>query len=296
MKLLITGGTGLLGKSILKFAPPKWNTTITYLKNKPQNNLKSVMLNLSDLENIKRIIQKAKPELIIHTAAAKDIEWCEANKKEALQINALSTEIIAKESAKIGAKVVYISTDFVFDGNKGDYSEKDEPNPINFYGQTKLIGEEAVLKHPKNIVIRTNFYGIDPIPEKPSFASFILNSLKSGKEITTATDQYCNQIFADQLSECILNVCEKEQRGIFNIACTDTASRHEFALFVCDVFDLDKNLVKKAKLKDLSIKFGWKAQRPKDTTLNISKVGKTFKLPTIKSSLEEYKKTLMKRN
>ncbi len=293
MKLLLTGGTGLLGTSLTRSLPETYNTTITYVKNAPQNKkISSIKMDLSDPREIKEVLKKTKPQIIIHAAAATDIEWCEKNPKEAFSINSFATEIISKEADSLKAKVIYISTDFVFDGEKGNYNEEDMPNPLNVYGKTKLMGEEAVLKYTNNLVIRTNIYGIDPLPTKQSFASWVISSLRSGKEILTATDQIYNPIFADQLSGYIFELIGKNQAGVWNIACLDKVNRYQFASLVSVIFGLDKNLIKQVKLQDLINKFGWKAKRPKDTSLDVSKAGKTFKLPTVKASLEAFKNAI----
>jgi len=289
MKILLTGGTGLLGSSILRVAPDGWRITATYFKNNPAKN-NFISLDLSDPNQIKNTIKKIKPGIIIHTAAATDMEWCEANPGQAKSINSGATSLIAEEAAAIGAKVIYISTDFVFDGEKGNYIETDSPNPLNVYGKTKLDGEKFVLAFPGNIVVRTNIYGIDPLLTKQSFGSFIIKNLSEQKGILAATDQHCNPIFADQLSEIIIKLAERE--GVFNVACTDRMSRYGFAMAVCDVFGLDKRHVKATTLGTLIKKFNWKAKRPKDTALDASKLGKIFKLPTIKLSLEKFKEAL----
>lgn len=293
MRILITGGTGLLGTSLIKFFGRE-NITATYMNHKPKKSAAFLSMDLSKKEEIRETIKSVKPEIIIHAAASTDIEWCEANKEAAFQINSAATKIISEEAETLGAKIIYISTDFVFDGENGNYNEEDMPNPLNVYGETKLMGEQAVLKYENNLVIRTNIYGIDPLPTKQSFASWVVSSLKSGKEILTATDQFYNPIFADQLSDYILKLVEKKEQGIWNVACSGKVNRYEFAEMVSDAFGLDKNLIKKVKLQDLVSKFGWQAKRPKDTSLNVSKLGKTFKLPTVKASLEEFKNAIEK--
>lgn len=293
MKILLTGGTGLLGTSLIKSIDSKKNNLIAaYLNNKPASNAANfVKMDLSNQTEIRKTINSLNPELIIHAAAATNMEWCEENPSSAFKINSEATKIISEEAKKLGAKVVYISTDFVFDGKKGNYNEEDKPNPLNIYGESKLGGEEAILKAKSGLVMRSNMYGIDPFPEKQSFTSFIINNLKSRKEIVAADDQICSQIFADQLSKFIMELAGKEE-GMFHITTKDSLSRYGFAMAVCDVFGLDKNLVKKVKLADLISMFKWKAKRPYNTSLDVSKAGKTFKLPTIKASLEEYKETL----
>ena len=294
MKILLTGGTGLLGTSFTGLLNKGKNQlAITYLKNKPsEKGFASVKMDLSNKREIQSTIQSIKPGLIIHTAAATNIEWCEANPKEAFQINSDATETIVEVASKLGAKVVYISTDFVFDGQKGNYTEEDRPNPINVYGKSKLKGELAVLKDQKNLVVRTNIYGIDPLPDKQSFAAFIVSSLKAGKQITAADDQFCNQIFAGQLSKYIMEMVDSGMEGLFHLSTKDSSSRYGFAMQVCDIFGLDKALVKRAKLADLVSMFKWKAKRPQNTSFEVGKLGKTFKLPTIKTSLEAYKKEM----
>jgi len=288
MKVLITGGSGLLGSSLLSVMPPEYDPILTYKKHKPKIKVTSLNVDFIDTERIKRVIKYVKPKLIIHTAAITDIEWCELYQKKAYLINVTATRSICEAAKIIDAKVVYISTDYVFDGTKGMRKEKDITNPLNFYAKTKLLGENFFLKNSlDSLIIRTSFYGIPPYPGKNDYFSHIISGLTEKAPIYSAVDQYFNPIFSNQLSSCVFKLCASNKNGIFHIACLDKVNRYEFALFVADMLNLDKSLIKKVSVKELRRKLNWRAKRPLDTSLCVKKASETIKLPSVESSLRE---------
>jgi dTDP-4-dehydrorhamnose reductase len=184
--------------------------------------------------------------------------------------------------------MAYISTDYVFDGLKGDYKETDETNPINFYGHSKLLAEKSITKINQDYLIaRTSvIYGDKPASGKINFALWLIDCLNRRREVKIVTEQFASPTLNTNLAEMILEACEKKLNGIYHMAGASKASRYEFAIKLAEKFNLDKNLIKRAKTEDMN----WKAKRPKDSSLNISKVQKTL---TIKSmNLDESLGTL----
>ena len=159
-RLLITGGSGLLGSNIAKLATSKFDVHATYNEN--EVNMKNVHFFGIDLTRKEQLakIEKIKPDFIIHCAALTDVDDCEGNPDKAYNQNVLTSINVASIARKIGAYLIHISTDSVFDGTKGNYKEDDTPNPINVYGKTKLEAEQKVTSiQPDSCIVRTNIYG-----------------------------------------------------------------------------------------------------------------------------------------
>jgi dTDP-4-dehydrorhamnose reductase len=157
----------------------------------------------------------------------------------------------------------------VFDGGKGGYNEQDGTNPINYYGFTKLKGEQSVKSICKDCVIaRTSvLYGWHP--NRPNFATCVIESLRSRKKIGVANDHYNSPTWAGNLAEMIMSIVENHLTGIYHTAGSERISRYEFAMKVADVFELDSTLINPVKMNDLKT---WIAKRPRDSSLRVEKV------------------------
>ncbi len=226
------------------------------------------MLDITDREKLLKTVSEVKPHAIIHTAAYTDVDGCEANRDLAWRVNAEATRSIAEASAENGSHMVYVSTDYVFDGEKGLYVEEEQTNPVNYYGFTKLKGEEYVKKYAMEwCIARTSVvYGWSPTG-KPNFATWVINSLKQGREVKALTDQYVSPTLNTNLAEMLLEIAERKITGVVHTAGATRVSRHEHALKLAEAFDLKKELVKPATMSDIP----WKAKRPRDSSLNVSK-------------------------
>jgi len=228
-------------------------------------------------------IKKVNPDAVIHCAAFTNVDGCEIQKEKAWEVNVTGTENVAKACQNIGAKMIYVSTDFVFDGKKGMYKETDETNPINYYGKTKLEGEKRVQEICKNYVIaRTSvLYGWH---ERLNFVTWVIEQLKNKNKINIVTDQYTSPTFADNLAEVLLEVAEKDIQGLYHVAGSERISRYDFALKIADRFDLDKSLITPILSKELN----QKAERPKDSSLCVEKIKNKVdtKLLNIEEGLE----------
>jgi len=179
------------------------------------------------------------------------------------------TRNIAEACQKSGAKLLYISTDYVFNGKKGNYDEEDEPNPINYYGVTKLEGENQVIQHCKNYaILRTSvLYGWHPW--KQNFATWVINELKQNKEITVVEDHYNTPTLADNLAEMAIEAIPKDLQGVYHACGSERIGRYEFARQIARAFDLNQNLIRPIKMEQLT---AWIAKRPRDSSLNTNKI------------------------
>ena len=188
MTRLLIIGSGLLGNNLAKIAVNEFTTSITYNEHPLDiEGCKSYYLNIANRVDVTTLIQKLNPSYIIHTAALTNVDHCERDKRLAWNINVEGTKHIAEIARKINAKLIYISTDYVFDGNKGMYKEDEPTNPIDYYGETKLEGEKLVKNLRDCIIVRPSvLYGWNPV--KSNFVSWVINELKKRKR-----DKYCQR-------------------------------------------------------------------------------------------------------
>jgi len=271
-KVLITGASGLLGNRIVKLT--KEDYEVTPIHNTKSLSLNSLKLDITNQNKIFSLFYELEPNVVIHTASETNVDKCETEKEHAWKTNVEGTRNIAEACQKVGTKIVYISTDYVFDGEKGFYNEEDKPNPVNYYGLTKLEGEKQVIEHCENyIILRTSvLYGWHPW--KQNFATWVINQLKQGKEIKVVDDHYNTPTLADNLAEIAIEVAEKDLRGLYHASGRERISRYEFAKQIARAFNLSADLVKPVKMSQL---IDWIAKRPRDSSLNTSKIQKQLK-------------------
>jgi dTDP-4-dehydrorhamnose reductase len=269
MKIFITGGSGLLGSKIAEIALKKYGHEVYagYCHNKPEFG-EPVKFNLAKDTDVE-VIYKIKPEVIIHTAALTNVDECETNKELAYKINAEGTKRVAEIANEQRAFLVYVSTDYVFSGDKGMYKEEDEPNPIDHYGYTKLIGEKYCDCIARPCVI----YGAKPASGKVNFALWLIEKLRNREEVKIVTDQYITPTLNTNLARMLLELAKKELEGIFHVAGKERVSRYDFALRVANKFESDKNLITPSRMADMR----WIASRPKDSSLDTSKASRYLK-------------------
>lgn len=270
--LLITGASGLLGSKIVRTAESKFNLILTH-NTKPlcPNSLE---LDITDQTKIRRLFNNLRPEIVIHTASETNVDKCELQKKHAWKINVEGTNNIAGACKEIDAKFVYISTDYVFDGEKGNYKEEDKPNPISYYGITKLEGENQVIQNCNDhIILRTSvIYGWHQW--KQNFATWVINQLRQNKEITVVDDHYNTPTLADNLAEMTIEVVRSDLHGLYHASGIEKISRYDFAIRIARTFRLNTDLIKPIKMNQLT---AWVAKRPRNSSLNMDKIQKHLK-------------------
>jgi len=267
MKFIVTGSAGLVGSQVVKDLTNSTDQIYScYHNSKPELGI-PVPMDLTNFENITKVIENNKPDVIIHLAAITNVDLCETEKELALKINAKATEIISKQAAKQQAFFIYVSTDYVFDGEGGMKKETDIPNPINYYGKSKLEGEKAVRDLASAwCVARTSTpFGIHP--KKKSFALWVAENLQAKKEISVVADQYTSPTYIPNLSRMIIEIAARQIVGVIHLAGATRISRYEMAKIVADKLSLDKTLLKSAGINDMN----WTAKRPRDSSLNVSK-------------------------
>jgi dTDP-4-dehydrorhamnose reductase len=264
MRVFITGGGGLLGSRLARMALEEGHEVFSGYNHSIPENGKPLKLDLAVDSSIIKAVGLARPEIIFHTAAMTDVDRCEEKQDLACRINARGTKVLAEAAKEAGSFMIYVSTDYVFDGYKGMYKEDDTTNPINQYGYTKLMGEKYADCIARTCVI----YGSRPASGKINFALWILEKLRKGEEIKVVTDQHISPTLNTNLARMLLEAGEQRREGIYHLAGATRISRYDFACNLADIFELDKRQIIPSKMADLS----WKAKRPMDSSMDVSKV------------------------
>jgi len=283
-KMLITGISGLLGNNLACYFRDKYEVSGTY--NSHDVTIEGVYTHKCDLGNsddIRNQITAYKPDIIIHCASLTNVEECEVSKKYTEKINVGATRTISEAADKKDIKLIYISSDSVYDGVKGKFSENDKINPQNYYGLSKYLGELEVLKVPRSLVLRTNIFGWN-IQEKTSLGEWVLKSLKERKTVNGFKDAIFSSIYTFELARVIDIAIQKNLSGAFNCGASDSCSKYEFAVKIAELFDSDKSLIIPVSIDD----YNFKAKRGKNLSLNVDKIQRylDFNLPSVSKSVE----------
>jgi dTDP-4-dehydrorhamnose reductase len=267
MKIFVTGGSGLMGSKLAEVALARGNQVFSgYAHNEPQCG-RAVRFDLMDERGIYDLVDRLRPDVIIHSAALTDVDRCERERELAYKMNVEGTQAIAKAAEKAGAFLVYISSDYVFDGERGSYREDEKTNPVSYYGQSKLLGEEFC----RGCIARTCvIYGSRPASGKVNFALWLIESLKSGKQVRVVTDQFITPTLNTNLAKMVLEAADRRLSGVYHLAGATRISRYDFARELARVFDLDSDLIIPSRMADLK----WDAKRPKDSSLDTSKAAR----------------------
>jgi dTDP-4-dehydrorhamnose reductase len=268
LKLLITGASGLYGSKLAQMALVKgfevYSSDIQSLSVYGT----FVKMDISDKAVVEDVYKSIKPDVVVHAATLTDVDKCELNKDLAWKINVEGTKNIVEATKATGSFLVYISTDYVFSGEKGSYKESDLPDPINYYGLTKLKAEELVKTQAEYFIARPSvIYGSTPAAGKVNFALWLIETLGRGERVKIVTDQWNTPTLNTNLAEMTLEVVERRLTGIFHLCGASRVSRLEFAQLIADTFGLDKSLIDPV----LSSQFTWPAKRPMDSSLDTSK-------------------------
>jgi dTDP-4-dehydrorhamnose reductase len=239
-----------------------------------------IRFDVSDKVQVREVFHKINPEVVVHSAAMTDVDKCETDKKLAWKINVAGTENVAEATEKTKAFLIFVSTDYVFNGKKGRYDENDTPDPINYYGVTKLEAERLVqvLIEEHCIVRASVIFGSTPAAGKTNFALWLLNKLKRREQANIVTDQWNSPTLNSNMAEMTLEILEQKLEGVFHISGATRINRYDFATLLAQTFRLDSNLIQAVT----SEYFSWPAFRPRDSSLSTTKARRLLKNKPIK--------------
>jgi len=274
-KILITGSTGQLGSYLTKILSDNFSVIATSKSKRGS----SYYLDLNDRDSIALSINTWNPDIIINCAAMTDVDLCQINHTEAYNVNVKGVENLISYSVK-DTFFIQFSSDYLFDGKSMSYSEDDLPNPINYYGRTKLEAENILRgSRRRYLIIRTNVIYGESLDHN-SFFSWVYNSLLNKKLIYVVNDQYSNPALNKNLSDlifrCLLLNCE----GIYNYGSSDTLSRYDFAILIAKIFHFDHKLITPITTSELKKKKpSYVANRPKNSTLKTDLIRDMLSIP-----------------
>lgn len=251
-KILVTGANGLLGQKVVEVFKRESEYELLSC-DLVGNNDGGLTLDITDHRKVMEAVGAYRPSVIVNAAAFTNVDLAETEKEVAYKINATAVGYLADAAKVFNAKLVHISTDYVFDGKNGGYSEESLPAPISYYGKTKLAGENLVKSKLEDYaIIRTQIlYGFGR-NVKRNFVLWVVEKLAGRETIRIVDDQFGNPTLADELAFAILKVCQKNAVGLYHVAGLENISRYEFARKVAEVFGLDFSPVKKVRSDELA--------------------------------------------
>ena len=273
-RILITGSNGLLGQKLVELL--KQETSILTIatavgKNRLpfQDDYEYHQMDITNPIEVTEVVGKLKPDVIIHTAAMTNVDQCEMEKDACWKLNVTAVEYLVEACQKNNVFFLHVSTDFIFDGKSGPYSEEAEPNPVSFYGWSKFAAEKVVISSDINWAIARTVlvYGIAHDMSRSNIILWVKKSLEEGRQIKVVTDQFRTPTLAEDLATGCFLIANKEEKGIFNISGKDFLTPYEMAMMAADFFGLDKSLISPT---DASA-FTQPARRPPRTGFDLTK-------------------------
>lgn len=258
MRIMITGCHGLLGQSVLKMFLKSTDSEILATAKDARTFLDFggfdyTMLDITSRSDVKNLVVYFRPDVIINTAAYTNVDGCETNRELAWRVNVEGVRNLVNSARRVDAKLIHISTDYIFDGKNGPYTEDAIPNPINYYGRTKLASENEIkIGGIRFAILRTNvLYGVGK-NVKSNFALWLYQKLSNRESIKVVTDQIGNPTYVDDLAFAILKIVEFDKEGIYNVGGKDFVDRYTFAVKLAEIFGFDRELITPVKTSELN--------------------------------------------
>lgn len=275
MRILVTGANGLLGQKLVELISTKNDYLIATAKSKlvidlPRGEYHS--LDITNRNEVERVLQNSKPDVIINTAAMTQVDQCETEQEKCWLNNVTAVENLVSACEQTKTHFIQVSTDFIFDGTYGPLDETAKPNPISFYGKSKLAAEETVQKSSADwAILRTVLvYGITKDMSRSNIVLWVKKSLEEGKTISVVNDQWRTPTLAEDLAMGCYLAATKKAKGIYNISGDEMMTPYEIAIKTADFFGMDKSLIKQTD----STQFKQPAARPPKTGFIIDKAKK----------------------
>ncbi|MGQ9561214.1 MAG: dTDP-4-dehydrorhamnose reductase [Candidatus Oleimicrobiaceae bacterium] len=276
MKVLLTGCNGLLGQNMAARKPSQVELFGVDLAEGflgAAGELSYFQMDLRDRSAVKKLVTTLRPDWIVHTAGYNSVDGAETEKEACWQGNVVATENLVWSAESSGSRLLHLSTDYIFDGQKGPYPETARPNPLGYYGKSKLAAENVVKGSavPYAIVRTMVLYGYGK-QVRENFATWLLARLAAGQEVKVVTDQVGNTTLASELAEALWRMLVQGASGVYHVAGREIVSRYEFAQKLARVFQLDQSLIKPVRTEELA----QAAPRPPRSGLIVEKAHAEF--------------------
>jgi dTDP-4-dehydrorhamnose reductase len=297
IKVVVTGSNGLLGQSLINLLLKEKEVYKVFGLSRGDNrsgrdDFSYVSIDITNEKKLKEILLETEPNVIINTAAMTQVDDCEGDRKACDLLNVSVVEWLGEISEKIEAHLIHLSTDFIFDGIKGNYKETDVPNPLSYYGVSKLKSEEVLINSKISYTILRTILVFGKVYDmsRSNIVLWVKSMLEKGKEITIVDDQFRSPTYVEDLALACKIAMDKKAKGIFNISSNELLSVYEIVQQIADVFHLDKKLIKPISTSTLN----QTAPRPAKTGFDLSKTNRVLEFypESFKESLEKFRQSL----
>ena len=294
-KVVVTGSNGLLGQTLVNLLLKENYQVIGFSKGgnrSGRNDFEYVSIDITNEALLYRKLSEYKPDVIVNTAAMTNVDACETHKEACDELNINVVQYLKNYSEENNTHLIHISTDFIFDGKNGPYKETDKPNPLSYYGLSKLKSEEILIKSKIDYtILRTILvYGKVYDMSRSNIVLWVKKMLEEGKEITIVNDQFRMPTYVEDLAlACKLSI-DKKALGVFNVSSKKMLSIYEIAQQIAEVFMLDKSLIKPISTEELN----QRAKRPATTGFDLTKVQEYLGLApkSFQEDLQKFKEKL----
>ncbi len=287
MRFWVTGINGLVGSRLARVLLSRGHTVFgagrgALRGQAPGADFRFQSVELASQAAVDAALDEAKPDVVLHTASMTEVDACEKNPQAAFEANVLAPTYVAQAATRVGAHLVHVSTDYVFDGDHGPYSEGDLPNPRGTYATTKHMGEQAVRVFAKDWAIcRTAVvYGWPP-SARPNFGSWMVGALEKREPIRLFEDQWVSPSWAGSVAEMLAEVGERKLPDVWNLCGAEVVDRVTYGRALCRVFGFDASLIQPSRMADLKLA----SPRPSKSGLKVDKARAQLKAQPL--SLDE---------
>ncbi|HYO56632.1 SDR family oxidoreductase [Archangium sp.] len=271
MRFLVTGSNGLVGSRVCALLEKGGHEVVGLGRGarRTAGTYRYVECDLTREQDVAAAIEAAAPEVIIHPASMTEVDACEREPEQAYAANVTAAAAVARGARKLGAHLVHVSTDYVFDGEHGPYDEQALPNPRGVYALTKNMGEQAARTFvPGCAIARTAVVYGWPAAGRPNFGAWLVGSLEKGQTVRLFEDQFVSVSLADSVAAMLVELGERELGGVWNTCGADVVSRVDFGRALCEVFGFDPGLITPTRLADMKLA----SPRPLRSGLKVDKV------------------------
>jgi dTDP-4-dehydrorhamnose reductase len=288
--VLVTGASGLLGSAVVRALVAAGRPVTGVVHDNPMTmpGARIMTCDLTAPGAPAGVVADARPVWIVHCAALTDVDRCEEDPSVAHRLNTEVPRDLARAADRAGARMLHMSTDAIFDGDRGWYREEDEPRPVNTYARSKLAAEEEVRAALRDeaIVVRATIIGWGP-RGKPRIAEWYLTSLRAGRTVTGFRDVVFTPVLVDDLADVFIGLMDRAAPGLFHVASSDACSKYDLGVRIARLFGLDEGLIAPGRLSDASLR----ARRPLDTSLRSDKVVRHLgrAMPSIDDGLRRFR-------